>query len=131
MSGSVGYRLVSAAIGGLPIIDAVLDRLGLPALLEQVLPARLGGSPGDYQLIEREGAAQTNVELRVSPRVRGSSAEKIRACFLEEIRLVYGGSLAGRVWRHAEALEVVLAEPVITRSGKVNPLHLLGQSATR
>jgi hypothetical protein len=100
-------------------------------VLEQVLPARLGGRPGDYQLIEHEGAAQTTVELRVSPRVRGSSAEKIRACFLEEIRLVYGGSLAGRVWQHAEALEVVLAEPVMTLSGKVNPLHLLGRSAAR
>ena len=96
-------------------------------LLEHVLPARLGGHPGDFQLIEHEGAAQTTLELRVSPRVRGSSAEKIRECFLDEIRLVYGGALAGRVWRHAEALEVVLAEPVMTSSGKINPLHLLGQ----
>jgi transposase len=39
MSGSANYRLVSQTIGGLPIIDAVLDRLGLPALLEQTLPA--------------------------------------------------------------------------------------------
>jgi transposase len=42
VSGSAGYRLVSQTIGGLPIIDAVLDRLGLPALLEQVLPAADG-----------------------------------------------------------------------------------------
>jgi phenylacetate-coenzyme A ligase PaaK-like adenylate-forming protein len=100
-------------------------------VLEQVLPARLGGVLGDFQLIEHEGRAQTKVELRVSPRVRGSSAERIRECFLEEIRLIYGGSLAGRVWRHAEALEVVLAEPMVTVSGKINPLHLLGQSAQR
>jgi hypothetical protein len=100
-------------------------------LLEQVLPARLGGMLGDFQLIEHEGRAQTKVELRVSPRVRASSAERIRECFLEEIRLIYGGSLAGRVWRHAEALEVVLAEPMVTISGKINPLHLLGQSAPR
>ncbi len=99
----------------------------LVRLLEQVLPARLGGHPGDFQLIEREGHAQTAVELRVSPRVRGSSPEKIRECFLDEIRLVYGGRLAGRVWRHAEAVEVVLAEPFTTATGKVNPLHLLGQ----
>jgi transposase len=39
MSGSADYRLMSQTIGGLPIIDAVLDRLGLPALLEQALPA--------------------------------------------------------------------------------------------
>jgi hypothetical protein len=103
----------------------------LVRLLEHVLPARLGGRPGDFQLIEHEGPAQTTVELRVSLRVRGSSPEKIRECFLEEIRLVYGGSLAGRVWRHAEALEVVLAEPVVTTSGKINSLHLLGQKAPR
>jgi hypothetical protein len=31
--------LVSRALGGLPIINHVLDRLGLPALLAGVLPA--------------------------------------------------------------------------------------------
>jgi hypothetical protein len=101
----------------------------LVRMLEQVLPARLGGHPGDFQLIEQEGVAQTTVELRVSPRVRGSSTEKIRECFLDEIRLIYGGALAGRVWRHAEALEVVFAEPVVTASGKINALHLLGRNA--
>lgn len=101
----------------------------LVRVLEHVLPARLGGHPGDFQLIEHEGSAQTTLELRVSPRVRGSSAAKIRECFLEEIRLVYGGALAGRVWRHAEAVEVVRAEPVTTTSGKINPLHLLGRNA--
>ena len=39
MTGSANYRLVSPTIGGLPIIDAVADRWGLPALLEQALPA--------------------------------------------------------------------------------------------
>jgi len=37
---SSGYQLVSQAIGGLPIIDAVMDRLGLPAALDQALPPR-------------------------------------------------------------------------------------------
>jgi hypothetical protein len=103
----------------------------LVRLLEDVLPARLGGRPGDFQLIEYEGSTQTTIELRVSPRVRGSSPEKIRECFLSEIRLLSGGSLAGRAWQHADALEVVLAEPVVTASGKINPLHLLGRSTPR
>jgi hypothetical protein len=103
----------------------------LVRLLEHVLPGRLGGRPGDFQLIEHERSAQTAVQLRVSPRVTGSSPEKIRECFLEEIRLVYGGSLAGRVWRHAEAVEVVMAEPYVTTSGKINALHLLGQDRPR
>ena len=109
---------------GITLVGTELIRL-----LEDVLPARVGGRPGDFQLLEREGAAQTTIELRVSPRVRGSSPAKIRECFLEELGLVYGGTLAGRIWRHAEALEVVLAEPVVTTTGKVNPLHLLRPSA--
>jgi len=100
-------------------------------VLEHALPTRLGGRPGDFQLIEHEGSAQTTLELRVSPRVRGSSPDKIRECFLEEIRLVYGGVLAGRVWKHAEAVQIVVAEPVTTSSGKINLLHLLGQNASR
>lgn len=33
------YGLVSSAIGGLPIVNHILDRLGLPGLLEAFLPA--------------------------------------------------------------------------------------------
>jgi hypothetical protein len=98
----------------------------LVRLLEQTMPSRLGGHPGDFQLVERDGESQTALELRVSPRVRESSREKIRACFLEELRLIYGGALANRIWQHADALNVVLAEPLVTGSGKVLSLHLLG-----
>ncbi|HTR34298.1 MAG TPA: hypothetical protein VMH80_00250 [Bryobacteraceae bacterium] len=98
----------------------------LVRLMEVVLPARIGGRPGDYQLVEREGAAQTTIELRVSPRVNGASPEKVRDCFISEIRRFYGGTLAGRVWQQAEALHVVILEPSATATGKVNPLHLLG-----
>ena len=100
-------------------------------ILEEVLPARLGGRPGDYQLIEREDMAHTTIELRVSPRVQGFSPERIRDCFVDEMRRVYGGSLARRVWRHAEALQVVIAEPATTSTGKVNPLHLLGREVEK
>lgn len=96
-------------------------------ILEQVLPARLGGAPGDYQLVEVEGADQTNIVLRVSPRIRGLTPERVRDIFLKELRSCYGGSLADRTWRHAAGLKVVMAEPLTTRTGKVLPLHLLGR----
>ena len=98
----------------------------LVRILEEVLPARLGGAPGDYQLVEHEGAAQTQITLRVSPRVRGLSAEKARACFLDATRECFGGALAARTWSHAEGVSVVMAEPLSTMTGKVLPLHLLG-----
>ena len=97
-------------------------------VLEERMPARLGGRPGDYQLVEREGAAQTQIVLRVSPRVGLSSPTRARECFLEEIRGFVGGAVASRVWDHAGGVEVHIAEPYVTRSGKVLPLHLLGGS---
>jgi hypothetical protein len=100
----------------------------LVRVLEEVLPGRLGGAPGDYQLVEQEGSSQTQLALRVSPRTGASSPEKIRECFLNEIRRYYGGTLAARMWRHAEGVEVVIAEPLSTHTGKVLPLHLLGSA---
>jgi hypothetical protein len=95
-------------------------------VLEEVLPTQVGGGPGDYQLVERERSSQTELELRVSPRVRISSTEAVRACFLGELRKLYGGSLAARVWEYTEAVNVVSAEPFVTAGGKVLSLHLLG-----
>jgi hypothetical protein len=91
----------------------------------------LGGGPGDYQLVEHEGATQTQLTLRVSPRVGISSPEKARECFLKEIRRFYGGTLAARMWSHAEGVEVAIAEPLATLTGKVLPLHLLGSGVER
>lgn len=106
---------------GMTLIGSDLLRI-----LEEALPSRLGGAPGDYQLVEHEGAAQTQITLRVSPRVRGISVEKVRECFLNEVRGYYGGALAARTWSHAEGVSVVVAEPLSTMTGKVLPLHLLG-----
>jgi hypothetical protein len=100
-------------------------------ILEEVLPAQMGGGPGDYQLVEHEGSSQTQLTLRVSPRVRVSSAEKIRGCFLNELRKYYGGTLAVRTWSHAEGVDVVIAEPFSTITGKVLPLHLLASGVER
>ncbi len=96
------------------------------SILEESLPRLVGGAPGDYQLVEREGAAQTQLTLRVSPRVKISGPERVREIFFKELQRFYGGSLAARTWSHAEGLEVVIAEPLCTRTGKALPLHLLG-----
>ncbi len=100
-------------------------------ILEEVLPARFGGAPGDYQLVEREGAAQTQITLRVSPRVGIRSTETVKECFLKEIRRFYGGALAARTWSHAGGIDVAIAEPWSTMTGKVLPLHLLGSGVDR
>lgn len=95
-------------------------------ILERMLPERLGGRAGDYQLVEREVDSQTRIELRASPRTGLRSADELRAVFLELLRGCYGGSLAARTWRHAHAVDAVIAEPLAGATGKVLPLHLLG-----
>ncbi|MEP7365135.1 MAG: hypothetical protein ABI972_17920 [Acidobacteriota bacterium] len=93
-------------------------------ILEEVLPAQLGGAPGDFQLVEREGAAQTEVTLRVNPRIQ-ASPDKIRECFLRELKNFYGGSLASRMWTHANGVQIISGQPYATRTGKIHALHLL------
>lgn len=96
-------------------------------ILEEVLPARFGGTPVDYQLVEREGPRQTDIELRVNPRLAGLAEATLREFFLAQVRSLWGGSLTRREWTHTGAFRVVLAEPLTTKSGKVLPLHLLSE----
>jgi hypothetical protein len=94
-------------------------------ILECSLPQHFGGSAGDYQLVEYDGARQSQLELRISPRAGIGDADAARDFLLHEIRGCYGGALASRVWTHSGGLDAVVAEPFSTRSGKVLPLHLL------
>ena len=95
-------------------------------ILERILPERFGGTPTDYQLVEHEGNQQTEIELRVNPRVGALSEEELKSFFLSELVKVYGGSLSRRTWLHTDGIQVVLAEPYMSGNGKVHPLHLLG-----
>ncbi len=96
------------------------------AILEHVLPARFGGGPLDYQLLEEDAPDQARVLLRVSRRVPLPSLEAVRECFLGELRRLESGTTVLRIWRNAAAVEVVHQDPLVTRTGKVLPLHLLG-----
>ena len=100
-------------------------------ILEKVLPARFGGGPLDYQLVEADAPHQARIILRVSRRVPLPSPEAVRDCFLRELRQFQGGTGALRAWRSAGALEVVHEDPLVTRTGKVLPLHLLGSGTGR
>jgi hypothetical protein len=95
----------------------------LLGILETRLPARFGGSPADFQLVERAVATQMELKLLVHPRL-GCDPTAVREFFLDEIESVYGGALTRRTWEHAQNLDVVCAPPMATKTGKVLPLHL-------
>ena len=99
-------------------------------ILEQVLPARFGGLPTDYQLVEEEDATgQPRVRLLVSPRV----GTDVDAAAVADVFLSALGDgqvinrLMGRMWRESNLFTVQRQTPYSTRAGKVLHFHLLRQ----
>ena len=95
-------------------------------ILEEVLPARFGGSPLDYQLIEEEAEnGLTRVSLVISPKVSLPDDATVIHTVLEALGQ---GSVAADqarvIWGQAGTLRVKRMEPVLTGRGKLLPLHL-------
>jgi hypothetical protein len=98
----------------------------LASVMEHELPQRLGGRPGDFQLIECEASnGQTQVRLLVSPRTGLSDPTRVRDAFLQVMRPRWSGAVATREWIHSEGIEVAFTEPLVTHTGKVHPVRLL------
>jgi hypothetical protein len=116
------------SFGKLTAMGITLIGTEIIALLERDLPARFGGCPGDFQLIERELHAQTEIILRISPRVGVRSAETVKEYFLRELPNCASGWVASRILRHTGSFHAVVGEPLPTRAGKILPLHVLGVS---
>lgn len=123
----VGFRTVIQDVysfGKLSSQGMTLTGEALLSILEERLPERFGGGPGDYQLVEIEGAAQAELRLRVSPRLRSVELNEVQGFFLEQVRRIYGGSLSVRTWESTSSIKAEAIEPYQTRSGKVHALHL-------
>jgi hypothetical protein len=100
----------------------------LIALVEHALPSRFGGSATDYQLVEQERDGMTRVLILVSPRVGtvdDTDVLRETLAFLEQAGRAEKGMAAA--WRASDTLEVVRAEPRVTRAAKVLPLHVGGE----
>jgi hypothetical protein len=105
---------------GMTFLDTDILRV-----LEDVLPARFGGAPTEYQLLEEEAPdGQPRLALLVHPAVGPLDVDTVRAAFLEAIG---AGSGAERVmallWRDAGLLRVERRPPLATLSGKILHLH--------
>jgi hypothetical protein len=103
----------------------------LVAVLDEVLPARFGGAPGDYQLVERESAeGLPRLELVVHPRV----GEVVEGELVEALLAALGDHadarrMMARLWREGAGLAVVRGEPLASAACKVLPLHRERRSA--
>jgi len=90
-------------------------------VLEEILPARFGGSPLDYQMIEEEdGDGFTRLNLLVHPRVHiADEAEVVRTV----VQHLTGSNR--NLWTEAGTIRVKRMEPVTTVRDKLIPLHLV------
>jgi hypothetical protein len=96
-------------------------------ILNQALPARFGGSPLDYQLMEAENEAGfTRLYLIVSPRVVIADEPAVVRYLLERLSVSSSMADAARVlWQQAQTIEIRRIEPIWTERGKLLPLHIL------
>ena len=99
-------------------------------ILEEVLPARFGGSPLDYQLVEEEDSQGfTRLNLLVHPRIEISDDNKVIEVMLEALKeSSVAADVAQAIWRRAGTLQVQRREPITTARGKLMPLHLAQRS---
>jgi hypothetical protein len=102
-------------------------------ILEDVLPARFGGSALDYQLMEEEGERGfTRLSLLVHPRIQIDDDDAVIETVLDALQQESAGpgqgSLAAEmtrgIWKQANTLRVKRMEPVLTSHGKMMPLYV-------
>jgi hypothetical protein len=107
--------------GGMTFLDT--DVIGV---LEEVLPARFGGAPTDYQLVEDEADdGSPRLRLLVHPAVGPLDTEAVSKTFLSAIGAGAGVErVMSLLWRDAGLLRVERLAPRTTASGKVLHLHL-------
>jgi hypothetical protein len=89
-------------------------------LIDEILPARFGGSPLDYQLTEDEDERGfTRLTLTVSPRVTLPDDGVVVAAVTDAL-----GGFTRAIWPHTGTLRIRRGEPTTTGRGKSIPLQL-------
>lgn len=99
----------------------------LYGLIEDTLPARFGGEPADYQLLEEEGPdGHTSVSVLVHPRL-GSVDEQ---AVLDVLHAALETISAGGRGMARGTIRVRRAAPVLTKVGKFMPVRYLTRQAS-
>lgn len=106
--------------GGMTLLDVDVVRL-----LEAALPARFGGGPTDYQLLEEDADdGRPGLRLLVHPAVGPLDPAVVAEVFLDTVSVGSGVErVAGLLWRDAGLLRVERRAPQATSSGKILHLH--------
>ena len=98
-------------------------------ILDEILPARFGGGPGDYQLVEDERPdGQPRLRLLVHPDVGSVDSGAMTEAFLSALAAPGGADgVMTLVWRAARLVEVERGAPLMTPAGKVLHIHRISR----
>ena len=98
----------------------------LIALLDEVLPARFGGNPTDYQFVEEERDGLATVSLVISPTIGPVREADVQATVLDGLASRDAAHrMMTSLWRDAGTIRVVRREPYVTNAGKVLAMHVV------
>jgi hypothetical protein len=88
-------------------------------ILEDVLPAKFGGSSLDYQLEESDDDGYTRLTLVVSPRVTIPDEAQVIEAVLQALREISAGADVARAfWQQGQTFRVRRGQPYTTSRGK-------------
>jgi hypothetical protein len=106
---------------GVTLVGSDIERI-----LDDLLPARFGGSALDYQFAEEEDERGfTRLILRVSPSVSLGDEGAATDFVLQALsNLGSGGALIHSTWRQAGTLRIRREAPTVSGRGKVLPLDI-------
>ncbi len=111
--------------GGITLLDYDVVRV-----LEDVLPARFGGTSLDYQIVEHVDTTdgRPRVQLFISPQLDIVDTKVVREVFLKAI----GGGTSGEhlmalQWHDGQVVDVVRDQPRRTASGKIH--HVFAETS--
>jgi hypothetical protein len=109
---------------GVTLVGSDMERI-----LDEVLPARFGGNPLDYQLLEEEDEEGfTRLCLLVSPSIEISDEEAVINTVLDTLgKSNTAADLARSIWSQAGSLRIRRMDPVLTGRGKMMPLQTSGR----
>ncbi len=95
-------------------------------ILEDVLPARFGGGPQDFQLLEEEDErGLTRLTILVDPAVPVARDQDVIDAMLEAIKDGSdAGGLASTFWQQADTFRVRRQAPIWTARGKLIPIRV-------
>jgi hypothetical protein len=98
----------------------------LVRIMEEILPARFGGTSVDYQMMEEEDRqGHTRLSIIVSPEVGEIDDSALIQTVISELSKGNDTQrMMTEIWSQAKLLRVKRQRPFVTAAGKLLPLHI-------